>query len=106
MKRIAILTVMFFGALVALSAQQPPKPVTPEPTPQLTQVEKIAAQAVLDKYQQAQQAMQQVAEMFRQIDADVQKNHPGWHLDPTNPLNLVKDAPKPEPVKPVEPVKK
>ena len=100
MKRIAILTVLMFGAMVALRAQQPPKPATPvsEPVPQLTQTEKIAAQAILDKYKAAQQAMQDVAQMFREMDLDVQREHPGYHLDPMNPLNLIKDAPKPAPL--------
>ena len=86
--------------LAAPLMAQTAKPTTPAPTApkaeEVTPLEKSGLQTIAREYQQ-------ILQELSQANIDVAKNHPGYHLDPKNPLSgvLVKDEPKTE-AKPAE----
>lgn len=100
---------------VLIAAQQPAPPAAPVATsevkldpkpaaevtvkaPELTTTEKTALSAL-------QQSYQQILQMLNAIQGDIEKNHPGWQLDPQSPLSgKLVEVPKP-PAPPAAPEK-
>lgn len=104
MNRLILTMILFSTGLYAQSpATQPTpvKPVAPEAKEaakeQVTALEKAGLQKIAQDYQL-------VLQELSQANIDVSKNHPGFHLDPKNPLSgiLVPNEPaqKPDPAKP------
>jgi hypothetical protein len=88
-----------FGVILA-GAQQPKPPAAP-PAPELTNTAKIALNAVLaeiatntTQQQQTENTAQQLQQQLAQIDADVVREHPGFHLDHRT-WTIQPDAPPP-----------
>lgn len=63
--------------------------------PTLTPTEQIALHSVSLESQEIQQRSAMLAREINAIEADIAKTHPGFHLDPAEPLSgrLVADTP-------------
>jgi hypothetical protein len=117
MNKFNLLTmILFTGMAAAQSPATQPTPVKPAQTTVPAVPDKVTPleSAGLNKIAQDYQT---VLQELSQANIDVSKNHPGFHLDPKNPLSgvLLKDEPAPAPEakgnvpfkadKPAEPVK-
>lgn len=94
------LTYLIFASAMTVAAQtapapvKAPTPVTPvTPVLEVTDLEKAGLQRIAQDYQT-------VLKELSDANIAVQKTHPGYHLDPQNPLSgkLVKDEPVPKTV--------
>jgi hypothetical protein len=61
----------------------------------LTDTEKIAIRAVLEEAKANAERDQEVNNEVSRVDADIAKEHPGYHLDHRS-WTIVPDAPKPK----------
>lgn len=65
-----------------------------KPTPEITATERIALHSVSVEFAQLKQQLEA-------IETDITKTHPGFHLDPANPLSgqLISNTPPTPPTK-------
>ena len=74
--------------------QKPPQPPATPPTgPSLTVTEQIALTAISAQFQRIKGEQDEAQKALAGIQADIAKDHPGFHLDLTNG-KLAKDEPK------------
>jgi hypothetical protein len=91
--KLAIILAISGGAL----AQAPP-PIAPSQPAQLTMTEKVALQSIAEKLKVVNEQMKVAREALVQVEGEIAKNHPGFHLNESNG-ELVKDAAPPTPPK-------
>lgn len=82
---VTLFTASAFAQAPATKVPVKATPVT-NPALEVTPLEKAGLQQIMQEYQQ-------VLQQLSQANIDAAKNHPGYHLDPQNPLSgkLVKD---------------
>lgn len=90
MKRLAF--VVFAAVIIAmfaavLMAHASPVTASPAAVPTLTATEQIALHSMAVENQQLQQQQALLMREINAIESDVKKNHPGFHLDPADPLS-------------------
>jgi hypothetical protein len=62
------------------------------PMQTLTITEKIAVQAIVDKFSAHQKQMQETQQVFQHVIQEIATSHPGFHLN-TDTFQLEADAP-------------
>lgn len=96
MKNLLIATIL--GVSTLAFAQTAPK--TPVPTPHAVPDIPPPALSVTEEAVRTLigQKSQELNQLYAQYVSDLARAHPGWHVNPSNPLSttLVKDAPAPE----------
>lgn len=97
-----IIVVVLMG-LCELAFSQQPQPAAPPKGPQLSATEQVALQAISEKMKAAQDQTDIYRRALVQVENDIAKNHPGYHLSEMTGT-LEKDLP-PKPAAAPEPKK-
>lgn len=83
-----MLRLSFVLALALMGSAHPEqKPAAPAPAPALTVTEQLAIHTLVLVNDQIQKQFAQFTQEMNSIKEDVAKSHPGFHLDPADPLS-------------------
>lgn len=80
MRRVFTLLAMMMVVGGALAQAPSPPPPATTPAAQLTMTEKVALQSISDKLKVVQEQMKAVREALVEVETEIAKNHPGYHL--------------------------